>query len=114
MYILWGNALKEGFHMARGNGEPLERSPSSILSQVEYPISRDDLATAAAEADYEVDAINFLRALPDRIYQSPHHVLREFAEAEARFGVSNQTDVRHRGNLGRDAVETGANPTRYS
>ncbi len=98
--------------MARGVGEPLERSPSAILSQVEYPISRDDLATAAAEAEYERDAINFLRSLPDRIYQSPADVLREFSEAEARFGM-NTRDVRHRGDLGKEAVETGGNPTRH-
>jgi hypothetical protein len=99
--------------MARGVGEPPERSPSSILSQVEYPISRDELATAAAEAGYELNAINFLKSLPDRIYQSPHDVLREFAEADARFGFGNQTDVRHRGDIGKEAVETGANPTRH-
>ncbi len=98
--------------MARGVGEPPQRSPASILSQVEYPISRDELAVAAEEATFERDAINFLRALPDRIYQSPTDVLREFAEAEARFGMGTR-DVRHRGDLGRDAVETGANPTRH-
>ncbi len=98
--------------MARGVGEPEERSPSSILSQVEYPISRDELAMAAAEAGYELDAINFLKSLPDRTYQSPRHVLREFAEAEARFGMGTR-DVHHRGDIGKDAVETGANPTRH-
>ena len=98
--------------MARGVGEPPERSPAAILSQVEYPISRDDLATAAAEAGFELDAINFLRSLPDRMYQSPHEVLREFAEAEARFGMGSR-DVRHRGDIGKEAVETGANPTRH-
>jgi hypothetical protein len=98
--------------MARGTGEPLERSPSAVLDQVEYPISRDDLANAAAEADFERDAINFLKSLPDRIYQSPAEVLREFGEAEARFGMGTR-DVRHRGDLGRDAIETGANSTRH-
>jgi len=98
--------------MAHGIGEPPERSPSAILSQVEYPISRDELATAAAESGFETDAINFLRSLPDRTYQSPHDVLRQFAEAEARFGMGNR-DVRHRGDLGKDAVETGANSTRH-
>ena len=98
--------------MARGTGEPPERSPSAILSQVEYPISRDDLSTAAAEAGFAVDAINFLRNLPDRIYQSPSEVMREFSEAEARFGMGTK-NVRHRGDLGREAVETGANPTRH-
>ena len=98
--------------MARGMGEPLERSPSALLSQVEYPISRDELATAAAEGGYTLDAINFLRSLPDRVYQSPTEVLREFSEAEARFGMGTR-DVRHRGDLGRDAVETADNPTRH-
>jgi hypothetical protein len=98
--------------MARGVGEPQERSPSAILSQVDYPISRDELATAAAEAGFEKDAINFLKSLPDRTYQSPSAVLREFSEAEARFGMGTR-DVRHRGDLGKEAVETGANPTRH-
>ncbi|HEX8909214.1 MAG TPA: DUF2795 domain-containing protein [Anaeromyxobacteraceae bacterium] len=98
--------------MARGTGEPLERSPSALLGQVEYPISRDELASAAAEAGFERDAINFLKSLPDRIYQSPSDVLREFGEADARFGMGTR-DVHHRENLGRDAVETGANPTRH-
>lgn len=98
--------------MARGVGEPPERSPAAILSQIEYPISRDELASAAAEAGFDADAINFLRALPDRIYQSPHEVMREFAEADARFGMGTR-DIRHRGNIGKDAVETGANPTRH-
>jgi len=98
--------------MARGVGEPAERSPSAILSQVEYPISRDDIVTAAAEAGFELNAINFLKSLPDRTYQSPSEVLREFAEAEARFGMGTR-DVRHRGNIGKEAVETGANATRH-
>ena len=98
--------------MARGFGEPPERSPSAILSTVEYPISRDDLAMAAAESGAPADAINFLRSLPDRIYQSPSQVLREFAEGSARFGLFS-TDVRHREDLGKEAVETGAAPTRH-
>ncbi len=98
--------------MARGFGEPPERSPSAILSTVEYPISRDDLAMAAAEADAPADAINFLRSLPDRVYTSPSDVLREFGEGSARFGLF-RTDVHHRENLGKDAVETGAAPTRH-
>ncbi len=73
--------------MARGVGEQPERSPAAILSQVEYPISRDDLALAAAEAGAPPDAINFLRSLPGRIYPSPRDVLREFGEGSARFGL---------------------------
>ncbi len=98
--------------MARGVGERPERSPSAILSEVEYPISRDDLATAAAEEGAPVDAINFLRSLPDRMYDSPNDVMREFGEAGARFGLFS-TDVRHRGDIGKEAVETGAARTRH-
>jgi len=112
MYILTTNPPSREVFMARGTGEPLERSPSALLSQVEYPISRDELATAAAEAGFELDAINFLKSLPDRVYQSPTDVLREFAEADARFGMGTK-DVHHRENLGKDAVETGGNPTRH-
>ena len=98
--------------MAAGTGATRWRSPSDLLSQVEYPISRDELASAAAEAELDADTINFMKSLPDRIYQSPNQILREFGEAEARFGMGTR-DVRHRGDLGRDAVETGANPTRH-
>ena len=98
--------------MARGVGEPPERSPSAILSTVEYPISREELAMTAAESGAPADAINFLRSLPDRVYQSPTDVLREFGEGSARFGLFRE-DVRHRGDLGNEAVETGAPPTRH-
>jgi hypothetical protein len=98
--------------MARRNADPPEQTPSSILSGVEYPITRDELSEAIAEAGSSTDAINFLRSLPDRIYQSPSDVLREFGEGSARFGLFTD-DVRHRGDLGKEAVETGANPTRH-
>jgi hypothetical protein len=98
--------------MARGIGERPERSPSAILWTVEYPITPGELAQAAAEADAPVDVINFLRSLPDRIYTSPTDVLREFGEGSARFGLFT-ADVRHRGDIGKEAVETGANPTRH-
>ncbi|HZZ83506.1 MAG TPA: DUF2795 domain-containing protein [Anaeromyxobacteraceae bacterium] len=98
--------------MAKGMGEPPEQSPAAILFAVEYPITRDDLAEAAADAGAPADAINFLRSLPDRIYQSPYEVQREFAEADARFGMFSK-DVRHRGDLGKEAVETGAAPTKH-
>jgi hypothetical protein len=98
--------------MARGRIEGPERSPSGILYGVEYPISRDDLSQAAAEAEAPADAINFLRSLPDRIYTSPSDVLRQFGEGSARFGMFT-AEVRHRGDLAREAVETGAAPTRH-
>ncbi len=98
--------------MARGIGERPERSPAAILSEVEYPISRDDLAQAAADVDAPVEVINFLRSLPDRIYQSRDEVQREFAEAGARFGIFTG-EVRHRGDIGKEAVEQGKPPTRH-
>jgi uncharacterized protein DUF2795 len=98
--------------MPTGFGEPRERSPQAILTEVEYPISRDDLAFAAAEADAPQDAINFLRSLPDRIYTSPDDVERQFGEASARFGMFS-TDVRHRGNIGKEATEPGVTPVRH-
>jgi len=81
--------------MARGIGERPERSPAAILSSVEYPISRDELAHAAAEAEAPADAINFLRSLPDRVYTSPSDVQRKFGEGSARFGMFT-AEVRHR------------------
>ncbi len=106
------NPHKKDIPMAHGMGEPPERSPSSILFEVEYPIARDDLVTAAAEAGAPVDAINFLRSLPDRVYQSPQDVQRQFAEADARFGLFRR-DVRHRGDIGKEATENGAAPARH-
>lgn len=99
--------------MAYGVGERPERSPAAILFTVEYPISRDELVIVAGEAEADRNVINFLRSLPDRTYTSPSDVQREFAEAEARFGMNSDEGVRHRGNIGKDAVETGANPTRH-
>ncbi|HTP24741.1 MAG TPA: DUF2795 domain-containing protein [Anaeromyxobacteraceae bacterium] len=98
--------------MARGMGEPLEKSPSALLSQVEYPISRDELATTAAESGFDRDAINFFRSLPDRMYESPTDVLRQFSEAEARFGMGTK-NVRHRGDIGKQASDIGPDPTRH-
>ncbi len=93
--------------MAKGMGERPEQSPAAILQAVEYPITRDELSEAAAEAGAPADTINFLRSLPDRTYRSPTEVRREFAEADARFGMFSK-DVRHRGDLGKEAVETGS------
>ncbi len=98
--------------MARGIGERPERSPAAILLVVEYPISRDDLALAAAEAGAPADAINFLRSLPDRIYTSPTDVQREFGEGSARFGQFTG-EVHHRGDIGKEATEAGGGPMRH-
>ena len=39
-------------------------------------------------------------------------MLREFGEGSARFGMFS-TDVRHRGDLGKEANETGAAPMKH-
>ncbi len=93
--------------MARRTGERPEKSPANILYSVDYPISRDDLAQTAAESEAPIDAINFLRALPDRTYSSPEDVQREFAEADACFGLFSR-DVHHRGDIGNEAMGPGA------
>jgi hypothetical protein len=98
--------------MARGVGEPPERSPAAILFEVEYPTTRDELALAAGEAGAPMEAINFLKSLPDRTYESPKEVQREFAEAGAQFGIFT-ADVRHRGDIGKEAVETPDAPTQH-
>ena len=98
--------------MAFGTGERPEKSPASVVHTVEYPISRDELVAAAGDAEAGMAVLNFLRSLPDRIYTSPSDVERQYAEAGARFGMGTR-DVRHRGDLGKEAVETGANATRH-
>ncbi|HLV61420.1 MAG TPA: DUF2795 domain-containing protein [Fredinandcohnia sp.] len=91
--------------MARGVGERPERSPAAILRRVEYPATREDLVQAAADEEAPPETINFLRSLPDRTYQSQQEALRDFAEAEARFGV---VGVKlHRGDLGKETTEPG-------
>ena len=91
--------------MARGIGERPERSASYILQQVDYPASREDLVQAAEDEQAPVDTLNFLRSLPDRQYRDPDDVLRQFAEADARFGMGPGREVHHRGNIGKDMTE---------
>lgn len=89
--------------MARGVGERPERSPAAMLRRVDYPATREDLVQAAADEEAPADTINFLKSLPNRTYQSRDEVLRYFAEAEARFGV---TGVKlHRGDIGKEMTE---------
>jgi hypothetical protein len=98
--------------MARGIGERPEKSPSYILQQVDYPASREDLVQAAEDGEAPVDTINFLKSLPDRTYRDPDEVLRQFAEADARFGMGSGRidEVHHRGNIGKDMTEPPGEP----
>jgi Protein of unknown function (DUF2795) len=98
--------------MARGVGERPERSPAALLFEIDYPTTRDELAQVAGEAGAPIDVINFLKSLPDRTYESREDVQREFAEADARFGMFT-AEIRHRGDIGKEAVETPDAPTQH-
>ena len=96
--------------MARGIGENPVRSPAWHIAQVEYPTSRDELVVTAEENEAPVEVINFLKALPKEKYQSAEEVLRDFAEAERRFGLGNAPadDRGRRDNIGKVAAEDRA------
>jgi Protein of unknown function (DUF2795) len=95
--------------MARGIGEDRRRSPAWHVAQVEYPTSREDLVRTAEEDEAPVEVINFLKALPKERYESAEEVLRDFAEAERRFGLGNVSDERgRRDNIGKVASEDKA------
>ena len=75
--------------MARGIGENPALSPAEHLRQIEYPASREDIVETAGDNDAPIDVINFLKCLPKESYDSYEAALRDFAEAERRFGMSN-------------------------
>jgi hypothetical protein len=93
--------------MARGVGERPERSPGAILQSVDYPITRDELAEAAADLGAPVETIQFLKSLPEKEYRSAVEAERDFAEADARFGMGT-SDVHHRGDIGKESTEPGS------
>ena len=94
--------------MAKGIGESPARSPANILQTVDYPTTRAEIVEAAGDSDAPREVINFLKCLPQENYQSLESALRDFAEAERRFGMSNQSDGPDRRNIGRPAAEEGA------
>jgi Protein of unknown function (DUF2795) len=100
--------------MARGIGENPARSPAQHLQQVEYPATREDLVLTAADNEAPVEVINFLKSLPKDRYDTYEAVLRDFAEAERRFGLSNFDDGGpNREDIGKAAVESPDAPTRH-
>ena len=100
--------------MARGIGENPARSPAEHVRQVEYPASREDIVQTAADNEAPVEVINFLKSLPKERYESYEAVLRDFAEAERRFALSNRTDGgKTRENIGKAAAESPDAPTRH-
>jgi hypothetical protein len=93
--------------MARGIGENPARSPAVHLQQVEYPASREDIVQTAADNEAPVEVINFLKSLPKDHYETYEEALRDFAEAERRFGLSNFDDGgRTREDIGKAAIES--------
>jgi len=88
--------------MARGIGENPALSPAEHLRQIDYPASRDEIVEMAGDNDAPIDVINFLKCLPKDTYDSYEAALRDFAEAERRFGMSNFAgDGPSRENIGR-------------
>ena len=75
--------------MARGIGENPALSPSQHLREIEYPTTRDEIVATAADNEAPPEVINFLKCLPKEKYDSYEAALRDFAEAERRFGLSN-------------------------
>src|SRR3954454_16229948 len=92
--------------MARGFGEDPTRSPPAHIAQVDFPASRDEIVETAGDNEAPAEVINFLKALPKDNYRSAEEVLRDFAEAERRFGLGIGGDDRgRRENIGRIAAE---------
>jgi Protein of unknown function (DUF2795) len=92
--------------MARGIGEDPRRSPAEHLAQVDYPASRAEIVETAEDNEAPVEVINFFKSLPKEQYGSQEEVLRDFAEAERRFGAGISVDDRgHREDIGRVAAE---------
>jgi hypothetical protein len=100
--------------MARGIGENPARSPAQHLQQVEYPATREDIVQTAGDNEAPVEVINFLKSLPKERYDTYEEALRDFAEAERRFGLSNFHDGGPtREDIGKAAVESPDAPTRH-
>ena len=99
--------------MANGIGESPARSPAGIVHEVDYPASRDEIVQTAADEEAPVEVINFLKCLPEERYQSLEGVLRDFAEAQRRFGGSNQPAGPDRRNIGRTAAEDSADGSKH-
>ena len=95
--------------MAFGFADNPALSITPHLDSVDYPATREQLVSAAADNGAYVDIINLLKALPQEEYQSREEVMRDLAEAARRFangGLRDDDGVdRDRRNIGRDLVE---------
>ena len=101
--------------MARGIGEQPSRSAGEIIRRIDYPATKRDFVEAAADEEAPADIINFFNSLPDRTYTDPDDVRRQFAEADARFGMwgAPDEDIHHRGDIGREMNEPAGGPTSH-
>ncbi len=101
--------------MAFGIGEDPRLSVTTHLSEVDYPIWREQLVKAAMDNGAPVDVINVLKSMPKGRYESKEEALRDLAEAARRFAMGNlpaddDGAQRDRRNIGRDAVEGAPDP----
>ena len=100
--------------MARGIGENPNRSPAAHLQSLDYPATREDIVQTAADNEAPADVINFLKSLPKDRYGSYEEALRDFAEAERRFGLGNHAEGgRSREDIGKKAIEFPDAPTHH-
>ena len=100
--------------MARGIGENPAKSPAAHIQQVDFPATRDEIVETAGDNEAPAEVINFLKSLPKERYESQEEVLRDFAEAERRFGMGNLAGGPSRENLGRTLAEKKPGvPTRH-
>src|SRR6266849_1564404 len=99
--------------MSRGIGENPARSHAAHLQALEYPATRDEIVQTAADNDAPVEVINFLKSLPKERYDSYEEALRDFAEAERRFGLGNLADGPSREDIGKKAIESPDAPTHH-
>ncbi|WP_205507839.1 DUF2795 domain-containing protein [Myxococcus vastator] len=96
--------------MAYGFAEDPALSITPHLDAVEYPVEREQLVAAAADAGAPPDVINLFKCLPRREYATREAVQRDLSEASRRSALGGSMDDddgvnRDRSNLGRDAVE---------
>jgi uncharacterized protein DUF2795 len=99
--------------MARGIGENPARSPAAHLQALDFPATRDEIVQTAGDNDAPVEVINFLKSLPKPRYDSYEEALRDFAEAERRFGSGNVADGPSREDIGKKATESPDSPTHH-
>jgi hypothetical protein len=91
--------------MGHGIGENPNRSPAEHVRGVGFPASRAEIVETAGDNEAPAEVINFLKCLPKEHYGSAEEVLRDFAEAERRFGAgrAGASDHPSRENLGAKA-----------